>query len=66
MIKRLLKSVGLGFDLPEIIISLVVVLLGLTVLLALLWGVAMSRGKWLKQTQPMAESLDRAGAWQMV
>ncbi|MGB5971673.1 MAG: hypothetical protein WBG38_00055, partial [Nodosilinea sp.] len=71
--RRLLKSIGLGFDLPDVVVGLLVVLLGLTALLAVLWGVAMSQeklspgklspGKWLKLTQPTAERLDGAGAW---
>lgn len=65
MLRRFLKSIGLSFDLPDVLIGLVVVLLGLTVLLTLFFGVAMSRGKWLKLAKPMADRLNTAAPWQI-
>ncbi|MGP1387584.1 MAG: mechanosensitive ion channel family protein [Thainema sp.] len=55
MIRRLLKAIGLTFDLPDVLISIVVVLLSLILLLAVLWSVSLSRSKWLHLTQPLAQ-----------
>lgn len=55
MIRRLLKAIGLTFDLPDVLVSLVVVLLSLILLLALLWSVSLSRSKWLQSAQPLAQ-----------
>ncbi|MEL6228885.1 MAG: mechanosensitive ion channel domain-containing protein [Cyanobacteria bacterium J06627_3] len=60
MVGRLLRSVGLTFDLPEVLVSLVIVLLGLIVLLAILLGVAMPKKTWQTMATPMAERLKLA------
>ncbi|ASC71602.1 putative Small Conductance Mechanosensitive Ion Channel protein [Halomicronema hongdechloris C2206] len=57
MIKRFLRAIGLSLDLPDVVIGIVVVLLGLTVLLGVLWGVAISRRRWLNLAQPWAQQL---------
>jgi len=58
MIKRVLRSIGLSLELPDIVIGIVVVLLGLTVLLGLLWGIAASRRQWFKLAQPLSQQLN--------
>ncbi|MEM8544141.1 MAG: mechanosensitive ion channel domain-containing protein [Cyanobacteria bacterium P01_H01_bin.119] len=53
MIRRLLKSVGLTFDLPDVLIGIVVVLLTLTLLVGLFWGV----GVFLTKRPKIADSI---------
>ena len=57
MIRRLLRSIDFTFSLPEILIGMAVVLLGLLVLLAILLGVAMPQKTWQTMTGPMTERL---------
>lgn len=58
MIRRLLKSIGLSFDLPDVLVGIVTVVLGITVLLIGLWAIAQSRQRWQKLARPVVEQLN--------
>lgn len=66
MVSRLLRSVDLTFDLPEILIGIVAILLGLTVLLAIFLGVAVPQKKWPTLTEPGSNQLDLAKPLQVL
>lgn len=58
MLKRFLRFIDLSLELPDLLISIVVVLLGLTMLLVLLWGIAVSRRQWFNLAQPLTQNLN--------
>ncbi|MGB3200966.1 MAG: mechanosensitive ion channel domain-containing protein, partial [Nodosilinea sp.] len=58
MLRRLLKSIGLSFDLPDVLVGIVTLALGITVLLIGFWAIAQSRQQWPKLARPVVEKLD--------